>query len=107
MSACRILDNPDWVAVTLQSCRARWGEAEFDPRSAWLENRVRETKSLSLPAIYFQGREDGVNPPEISEDLHEKFSGPFERILLQNVGHFPQREDPDAVARELSVFLKA
>lgn len=98
-------DNPDWLAVTLHSYRSRWGEAEVDPRSLWLEELVKKTNALALPTIYFQGEEDGVNPPEVSEDLHRKFTGPFERILLQNVGHFPQREDPDAVARELSVFL--
>ncbi|MBB3659993.1 pimeloyl-ACP methyl ester carboxylesterase [Rhizobium sp. BK650] len=98
-------DNPDWVAVTLHSYRVRWGEADPDPSSMWLEDRIKQTKSLSLPTIYFQGLEDGVNPPAISEALHEKFSGPFERIALQNVGHFPQREDPDAVARELAIFL--
>lgn len=98
-------DNPDWVEVTLHSYQARWGEAEFDPASQWLEDRIKETKSLPLPTLYFQGLEDGVNPPELSEHLHEKFSGPFRRITLQNVGHFPQREDPEAVARELAIFL--
>ena len=42
----------------------------------------------------------------MSENVHEKFTGPFERILLQNVGHFPQREDSEAVSRELAVFLQ-
>jgi pimeloyl-ACP methyl ester carboxylesterase len=41
----------------------------------------------------------------MSDNVHEKFTGPFERILLQNVGHFPQREDPEAVARDLAIFL--
>jgi pimeloyl-ACP methyl ester carboxylesterase len=98
-------DNPDWLAVTLHSYRVRWDEEEPDPRSVWLEERIRQQKTLSLPAIYIQGEEDGVNPPALSESIHQKFTGPFERILLQNVGHFPQREDPDAVARELTIFL--
>ena len=61
---------------------------------------------MSLPTVYFQGLEDGVNPPELSVDLHKKFSGPFDRILLQNVGHFPQREDPETVAHELLMFMQ-
>lgn len=105
-AVARSFDNPDWVAITLHSYRVRWGEADPDPQSAWLEDRIKETRSLSLPSIYFQGAEDGVNPPELSENLHEKFSGPFDRILLQNVGHFPQREDPETVARELAIFLQ-
>lgn len=105
-AVARSFDNPDWVAITLHSYRVRWGEADPDPQSAWLEDRIKETRSLSLPSIYFQGAEDGVNPPELSENLHERFSGPFDRILLQNVGHFPQREDPETVARELAIFLQ-
>jgi pimeloyl-ACP methyl ester carboxylesterase len=100
-------DNPDWVTVTLHSYRSRWGEAELDPLSLWLERRIKETKTLALPGIYFQGNEDGVNPPQVSEDVYKKFTGPFDRILLQNVGHFPQREDPETVARELALFLGA
>jgi pimeloyl-ACP methyl ester carboxylesterase len=98
-------DNPDWLDVTLHSYRSRWGEAEPDPRSLWLETRMKETKTLALPALYFQGQDDGVNPPAVSENLHEKFTGPFDRILLQNVGHFRQREDPETVSRELRFFL--
>ncbi|MGO4567602.1 alpha/beta hydrolase [Rhizobium sp. 2YAF20] len=100
-------DNPDWVAVTLHSYRVRCGEAEPDARSLWLEDPIKEKKTLSLPAIYIQGDEDGVNPPKVSENVHEKFTGPFQRILLQNVGHFPQREDPESTAKELTLFLDA
>jgi pimeloyl-ACP methyl ester carboxylesterase len=39
------------------------------------------------------------------ESLFE-LTGSFERDLVQNVGHFPQREDPEAIAREeLTDFL--
>ena len=39
-------DNPDWADVTLHSYRARWGEAEPDPRSVWLEDKVKATTTL-------------------------------------------------------------
>ncbi len=94
-------DNPDWIDVTLHSYRARWDEAEPDPRSRWLEQKVRATQQLAVSALYFQGEVDGVNPPEMSENLAAKFSGPFERVMLPGVGHFPTREAPDAVAARL------
>ena len=97
----RAFDNPDWVDVTLHSYRARWGEAHPDPRSQWLEDKVRATATLDLPALYIQGDADGVNPPEASHDVAAKFAGPFARIRLAGVGHFPQREAPAAVARHL------
>ncbi len=99
--------NPDWVDVTLHSYRARWDEAEPDPRSAWLEDKLKATRQLSLPTLYVQGEADGVNPPEVSEGVGAKFSGPFERVLLPGVGHFPSREAPAAVAAKLAGFLRA
>lgn len=105
-AVAKSFENLDWVAITLHSYRVRWDEAESDPRSLWLEQRVKETESLSLPAIFIHGKEDGVTPAVMSEAVHQKFSGLFQRILLQNVGHFPQREDPETVARELVVFLE-
>lgn len=94
-------DNPDWVDVTLHSYRSRWKEAEPEPASIWLEDKAKTASPLALPAIYFQGELDGVNPPETSERVAEKFSGPFERIVLPGIGHFPTREAPTEVAVRL------
>lgn len=98
-------DNPDWVDVTLHSYRARWDEAEPDPRSVWLEQKIKSTRQLPHPTLYFQGERDGVNPPTVSEGIASKFAGPFERLLLPGVGHFPSREAPDAVSAKLLEFL--
>jgi pimeloyl-ACP methyl ester carboxylesterase len=94
-------NNPDWVNITLHSYRSRWDEAEPDPTSKWLDDKVKVTKVLALPTIYFQGELDGVNPPETSEKVAEKFTGQFERIVLPGVGHFPTREAPAEVAARL------
>ena len=100
-TVARSFENPDFVPVTLHSYRARWGEAESDPRSAELEAKVKATKQLSTPVLYIQGEVDGVNPPHVSEEISEKFSGPFERRVLPGVGHFPTREAPEVVAEAL------
>ena len=97
----RSWDNPDWVDVTLHSYRARWDEALPDERSRWLEDKVKATKTLSLPAMYVQGAVDGINPPSSRKDVPSKFTGPFAFGTLSGVGHFAQRENPDAVARHL------
>ncbi|MGJ3626890.1 alpha/beta fold hydrolase [Sphingomonas sp. MMS24-JH45] len=98
-------DNSDWVDVTLHSYRARWGEAEPDPRSGWLEEKVKATQTLSLPTLYLHGDADGVNPPSTATDVPSKFAGPFAAVTLAGVGHFPQREHPQAVARHLLALL--
>ncbi len=51
--------------------------------------------------MYFQGGVDGVHPPSSSTDVPGKFAGPFAFVTLAGVGHFPQRENPIAVARYL------
>jgi pimeloyl-ACP methyl ester carboxylesterase len=100
--------NPDWVDVTLHSYRSRWDEAEPDPASKWLDDKVRATKTLALPTLYVQGELDGVNPPRASERIAEKFTGAFERIVLPGVGHFPTREAPAEVAARLAKhFIQA
>ncbi|MEG3082995.1 L-dopachrome tautomerase-related protein [Sphingomonas sp. PB2P12] len=97
----RSFENPDWVDVTLHSYRARWDKAEPDPRSQWLENKVKATQTLSAPTLYVQGEVDGVNPPSATRHVPSKFTGPFAFVTLAGVGHFPQRENPDAVAHHL------
>jgi len=97
--------NPDFVPVTLHSYQARWDEAEPDPRSRFLDDQVKATQTLSLPALYVQGEVDGVNPPWVSESVHEKFTGPFTRVVLPGVGHFPSREAPDRLSHYLLRFL--
>lgn len=99
-------DNPDFVDVTLHSYRARWDEAEPDPMSRWLEDRVKATKTLSLPMMYFQGAVDGINPPSTTEGVAKKFTGPFERVVLPGVGHFPPREAPAEVATKLAMLFR-
>ena len=100
-------ENPDSVDVTLHSYRARWDEAEPDPRSADLEAKVRATKTLSVPTLYVQGAVDGVNPPKASRSVPAKFDGPFAFLSLDGVGHFPTREAPEAVAGALVAHLRA
>lgn len=99
--------NPDFVDVTLHSYRARWEEAGPDPDSLKLEQEIKATKTLSLPVLYVQGEADGVNPPYVSENVHEKFTGYFKRVLMPGVGHFPSREAPEALAAHLLEFLPA
>jgi pimeloyl-ACP methyl ester carboxylesterase len=53
------------------------------------------------PAIFFHGALDGVSPLATTEIMSEKFVGPFERIVLDGMGHFPTREAPELVGRRL------
>lgn len=98
-------DNADWVAVTLHSYRSRWENAAPDPRSEWLETKVKATTKLSLPTLFIKGDEDGVTTQDSFAKVPAKFCGPFEMVGLPGIGHFPQREAPAAVADLLVAFL--
>ena len=93
--------NPDWAAVTNHSYRSRGGEAAFDSRSVKIETKIKTTKRLKTPTIFFHGALDGVSPSAMTESMSEKFVGPFERIVLDGVGHFPTREVPELVGKKL------
>jgi pimeloyl-ACP methyl ester carboxylesterase len=101
----RSWDNPDWVDVTLHSYRSRWDNAAPDGRSVWLEERIKATETLSLPTLFIKGDVDGVTAQDSFSRIPPKFSGPFELIGLPGVGHFPQREAPEAVAALLLEFV--
>lgn len=101
----RAWDNPDWIEVTLHSYRSRWGVVAPDPRGAWLGAKVASTETLSLPVLIIQGEQDGVDPPDGLDGVAEKFTGPLGLVLLPDVGHFPQREVPKAVAAHLLSFI--
>jgi pimeloyl-ACP methyl ester carboxylesterase len=94
--------NPDWAAVTNHSYRSRWGEAAFDPRSARIEAKIKAACQLKTPTIFFHGALDGVTPPRTTDKISETFIGPFERIVLDGVGHFPTREAPDLIGKTLA-----
>ena len=76
------------------------GGASFDPRSLKLEAKIKSTKRLGTPTIFFHGEKDGVTPPSGSEEMGKKFKD-FRRFVLEGVGHFVPREAPALVAAEL------
>jgi len=92
------LDNPDFVAVTIQSYRHRYGNAPGDPALEEIERRLAAQPPITVPAIALQGEVDGVLPPESSEGHARFFTGPYQRRLLSGVGHNPPQEAPTAFA---------
>jgi pimeloyl-ACP methyl ester carboxylesterase len=94
--------NPDWANITANGYRSRWlkGEA-WDSRYDSLQQRLQEVEVLSTPTLMIQGASDFCDPPSESEGLEPYFTGGYQRVLLDGVGHFPHREAPDAVATNI------
>jgi pimeloyl-ACP methyl ester carboxylesterase len=93
--------NPDWATVTTHLYRSRWGEAGLDRRSLRIEAKIKATRRLQTPTLFIHGVPDGVQPPGMSDNMREKFAGPFGRICLDGVGHFPTREASELLGKKL------
>ncbi len=102
--AAAAFDNPDWAAVVLHSYRHRWGFAAGDPGYAEDERLLNPAPVLAVPTLVLHGNADTCNHPDSSAGKERFFSGPYRRVLLDGVGHFPQREAASAVAREILEF---
>jgi pimeloyl-ACP methyl ester carboxylesterase len=98
-------DSPDWLEVTLHSYRHRWGHAPGDAAYDADEARLSPAPVLAVPTLVLHGEADTVNLPQASAGKEHLFCGRYERRLLAGVGHFPQRETPQAIAAELLRFL--
>jgi pimeloyl-ACP methyl ester carboxylesterase len=98
-------DNPDFVDVTIQSYRHRYGNAPGDPALEPLEARLAEQPPIAVPAIVLHGACDGVGPPEQSEGHARYFTARYQRRVIPVAGHFLSRETPDAVVQAVRDLL--
>ena len=99
-------DNPDWAEVTIHSYRHRWGYAEGDPHYSMLEHRLSSVPRVTVPTLLLHGDADACNDPVTSANKESLFLDRYERKLLPNIGHFPQRENPKTVADEILTWLQ-
>lgn len=98
-------ENPDWVDITLHSYRHRWGHAPGDPYYASDIAKLNPLPTIATPMLVIHGDADAVNPVATSAGKEAFFSGRYERVVMEGIGHFPQREAPDSVGRALVDFL--
>ena len=92
-------DNPDFVDVTIQSYRHRYGNAPGDPAYDDLERQLAAQPKIAVPTVVLHGECDGVGPPSSSEGSARFFTGRYERLVVPRAGHFLSRESPEAVVR--------
>ena len=90
-------DNPDFVAVVIQSYRHRYGNAAGDPQYAAIEALLDARPPIGVPAIVLHGAADGVGPAAGSEGHARHFAGFYRREVVPVAGHFLPREAPDAM----------
>lgn len=91
-------DNPDFVDIVIHSYRHRYGKAEGDPAYAVLQAALAQMPEVRVPAITFDGADDGVMSPSGTADQGHHFTGPRTHRLLPGVGHNMPQEAPRVFA---------
>ena len=99
-------DNLDFVAVTIQSYRHRYGAAPGDPVLEPIEERLAAQPPITVPTIVLHGAADGVSPTRQSEHRPEQFAGRYDRRVVPAAGHFLPRETPEEVVRALRELMR-
>ncbi|RYX96257.1 MAG: alpha/beta hydrolase [Comamonadaceae bacterium] len=91
-------DNPDFVDVVIHSYRHRYGLVPGDPAYADLQARLSEMPEVTVPALTFDGSDDGVMPDAGSAHHAPRFTGPHAHRLVAGIGHHMPQEAPRVFA---------
>lgn len=92
-------DNPDFVAVVIQSYRHRYALAAGDPALAAVERRLAAQPPIAVPTITLDSDADGVMPPGGTAHHARSFTGRHEhRMVTPGIGHNLPQEAPEAFA---------
>ncbi len=91
-------DNPDFVDIVIHSYRHRFGLVPGDPALAGIERRLAAQPAITVPAITFDGADDGVRPPATPAQHAHRFKGPRSHRVVPGVGHNMPQEVPQVFA---------
>jgi pimeloyl-ACP methyl ester carboxylesterase len=91
-------DNPDFVDVVIHSYRHRFGLVAGDPAYAEIEQRLSAQPPITVPAITFDGTDDGVRSPADAAHDAPHFAGPRSHRVIPGVGHNMPQEAPRVFA---------
>jgi pimeloyl-ACP methyl ester carboxylesterase len=87
-------DNPDFVDVAIHSYRHRYGLAPGNPACEAIEQRLAAQPRITVPAITFDGAEDGVMPVGGSAHHAHHFTGLHQHRVVPGAGHNLPQEKP-------------
>lgn len=99
-------DNPDFVAVVIQSYRHRYGLAPGDAAVEDTERRLSGQPPITVPTMVLHGEGDGVAPVARSEQHRRFFTGAYERRVIPVVGHNLPQEAPREFAAAVLALVR-
>jgi pimeloyl-ACP methyl ester carboxylesterase len=72
-----------------------------DPAYAGIEARLAQSPTINVPAITFDGEDDGVRSPSSASAHAHRFSGAREHRVVPGVGHNMPQEVPSVFAQAI------
>ncbi len=95
-------DNPDFVEVVIHSYRHRFGLVAGDPALAQIEAALAQQPPIGVPALTFDGADDGVRPPADAAQHAHRFTGSRTHAVVPGVGHNMPQEVPELFAEAVA-----
>ena len=92
-------NNPDHVAIVIHNYRWRLSLAEGDPKYAYLEEKLQQSPTITVPTITIGSDFDGVNANGVA--YRNKFSGKYSHRTLNGIGHNVPQEAPQEFAKAI------
>ena len=99
-------DNPDFVDVVIHSYRHRYGLVAGDPAYADIERQLAAQPAIGVPAITFDGADDGVRPPAPAAAHAHRFTGERTHRIVPGVGHNMPQEVPRVFAEAVLALVR-
>ncbi len=103
----KAFDNPDFVAVVIQSYRHRYGNAPGDPALLDIEAALAKQPKITVPTINLHGDDNGISVISQADHQARHFTGPYERRVLPRVGHNVPQEAPAETVGAIRDLLKS
>jgi pimeloyl-ACP methyl ester carboxylesterase len=92
-------DNSDFVDVVIQSYRHRYGYAAGDPALESIEQQLVAQPAITVPTIVLHGEAGGIQAVGTSAKHAAKFTGFYERRVIECAGHNLPQEAPEFVCK--------
>ncbi|WP_329126317.1 alpha/beta fold hydrolase [Streptomyces sp. NBC_01465] len=90
--------------LTLSFCATDPAMARVFARTTFLSDSREDLKTVKVPTLILECRQDVIAPPEVGAYVHASIPG-SRLITLNATGHCPQLSAPEATAEAITDFL--
>jgi pimeloyl-ACP methyl ester carboxylesterase len=93
------------VKAAISYYRCFFDMSKLSKEDAELQKKSAMGK-ITVPTLYLHGTEDGCIGSELCEGMEAFFTGSFEKVMFQGVGHFIHLEKPDEFNDRILKFIQ-